>query len=163
MAINTFLLDIKPFYLYALPASEAHLCPVRALSDWIETTRINTGYLFRKFASGDRIVEANQPMTSERFLELFRNNLLDIGVDPSPYGTHSFRRGGCQYLYIERRWLLHRICEWGGWSAEFTNMTIVKYLISHNDDPTEPQEEFFNPNRRPTVKCFQCGRSCSCT
>ena len=100
--------------------------------------------------------------TSERFLEMFRNNLIDIGVDPSSYGTHSFRRGGCQYLHLECRWPLRRICEWGGWSLEFTNMTIVKYLISHNDDPTEPREQFFNPERRPTVKCPQCGRSCGC-
>ncbi|KAJ7824378.1 hypothetical protein B0H14DRAFT_2823873, partial [Mycena olivaceomarginata] len=23
---------------------------------------------------------------------------LDIRIDPYPYGTHSFRRGGCQWL-----------------------------------------------------------------
>ncbi|KAG0693634.1 DNA breaking-rejoining enzyme, partial [Suillus ampliporus] len=163
--------DIKPFWLYVMPASEAHLCPVRGIADWISASGITTGYLFRKIASGDRsfFTYMTKPVskfisqTSERFLELFRNNLLDIGVDPSSYGTHSFRRGGCQYLHIERRWPLRRICEWGGWSAEFTNMTIVKYLISHNDDPTEPREEFFNPDRRPTVKCPHCGRSCSCT
>ncbi|KAG2748107.1 hypothetical protein P692DRAFT_20848821 [Suillus brevipes Sb2] len=146
-----------------LTSNEAHLCPVRALAEWINASEITTGYLFRKFASGDRVAEANQPMTSERFLEMFHNNLIDIGVDPSPYGTHSFRQGGCQYLHIERRWALHRICEWGGWSAEFTNMTIVNYLISHNDDPTEPREQFFNPDRCPIVKCAHCGRSCSCT
>ncbi|KAG2130843.1 uncharacterized protein EDB93DRAFT_68515 [Suillus bovinus] len=100
-------------------------------------------------------------MSLEQFLELFRNNLLDIGIDPAPYGTHSFRRGGCQYLHVERRWHLRRICEWGGWSTEFTNMTIVKYLISSNDDPAEPREHFFNPNQQPTIKCRQCGQCCS--
>ncbi|KAG1800902.1 DNA breaking-rejoining enzyme [Suillus plorans] len=153
--------DIKPFWLWIMP-TEAHLCAVQAIAEWIMASRIVTGYLFRKFASGDRIAEANQPLTSERFLELFRNNLLDIGVDPSSYGTHSFRRGGCQYLHIERQWLLHRICEWGSWSLEFTNLTIVKYLISHNDDATEPHEHFFNPDRSPSVKCPHCGRSCPC-
>lgn len=174
------VLDIKPFWLYVITASEAHLCPVRAMADWIGTSEITTGYLFHKIASGDRVAEANQPMvtifiyltelivkfisqTSKRFLELFHNNLLDIGVDPSSYGTHSFHHGGCQYLHIECHWPLCQICEWGGWSAEFTNMTIVKYLISHNDDPTELHEHFFNSDRRPTVKCPHCGRSCSCT
>ncbi|KAG1895842.1 DNA breaking-rejoining enzyme [Suillus fuscotomentosus] len=143
--------DIKPFHLWAFPPHEAHICPVRALAAWLSESRIKSGYVFRKIASGDRIAEANTPMTSEQFLELFRNNLLDIGIDPAPYGTHSFRRGGCQ-----------KICEWGGWSAEFSNLTIVKYLISSNDDPVEPREHFFNPDRPPTVKCPHCGRCCPC-
>ena len=67
--------------------------------------------------------------TSEYFLELFRNNLLDVGIDPVPYGTHSFRRGGVQWMSVGLRWPLRRICEWGGWSSEFSHMTIVKYLI----------------------------------
>ncbi|KAG1737099.1 uncharacterized protein EDB91DRAFT_1237941 [Suillus paluster] len=102
----------------------SHLCPMRGIADWINALGITTGYLFHKIASGDWVVEANQPM---------------------------------------HHWLLHQICEWGGWSAKFTNMTIVKYLISHNDDPTEPHEEFFNPDHHPTVKCPHCGRLCSCT
>ena len=53
---------IQPFPLYALSASEAHLCPVRALAEWISASEITTGYLFRKFASGDRVAEANQPI-----------------------------------------------------------------------------------------------------
>ncbi|KAG1833269.1 DNA breaking-rejoining enzyme [Suillus subalutaceus] len=137
-----------------LPFRKTHQNGVRALAAWLKESKVTSGYLFRKIASGDRISEANSPMSSEQFLELFRNNLLDVDIDPTPYGTHSFRRGG--------RWSLRRICEWGGWSVEFTNMTIVKYLISSNDDPTEPREQFLNPNRRPMVKCSQCGRCCSC-
>ena len=100
--------------------------------------------------------------TTEQFLEMFCNNLLDVGIDPHPYGTHSFRRGGCQYLACYRQWSMRQLCEWGGWSTELTYMTIVKYLISWNDDPTEKREDFFNPNRAPVVKCFTCGRSCPC-
>ena len=40
-------------------------------------------------------------------------------------------------MSTQLRWQIRRICEWGGWSAEFSHMTIVKYLISWNDDPTE--------------------------
>jgi len=100
--------------------------------------------------------------TSEQFLETFRDNLIDIGVNPFPSGTHSFRRGGCQYLSLDRHWSLCQICEWGGWSTEFSSMMIVKYLISWNDDPTEARDNFFNPDRTPTVKCSYCGRSCAC-
>ncbi|KAG1808695.1 uncharacterized protein BJ212DRAFT_1448986 [Suillus subaureus] len=139
--------DIKPFWLWIMPTEE-HLCAIQAIAEWIAASKILT--------------EANQPLTSEQFLELFCNNLLDIGVDPSSYGTHSFQHGGCQYLHIERWWLLHHICEWGGWSLKFTNLMIVKYLISHNNDATEPHEHFFNPDCSPSVKCPHCGRSCPC-
>ncbi|KAJ7469078.1 DNA breaking-rejoining enzyme [Mycena latifolia] len=124
--------EIKPFVLHELPEDQAHLCPVRALTK------------------------------SEKFLEMFRNNLLDIGLDPYPYGTHSFRRGGCQYFASHRRWSLRRICEWGGWSMEFSNLTIVKYLIGWNDDPTELRENFLNPNQKITERCSACGRTCAC-
>ncbi|KIK72417.1 hypothetical protein PAXRUDRAFT_799015 [Paxillus rubicundulus Ve08.2h10] len=131
--------DIKPYYLWALPQSEAHLCAVRPMAEWMHASQVRSGYLFRKLASGDHVAEANTPLTLEQFLEMFWNNLLDVNVDPAPYGTHSFWHGGCQYLHIERRWPLRRICEWGGWSQEFTNLTIVKYLISLNDDSLEPR------------------------
>ncbi|KAJ7839364.1 DNA breaking-rejoining enzyme [Mycena olivaceomarginata] len=118
---------IKPFYLHLFPEHLAHICPIRALAQWLYVSEITEGYLFRKMSP-----------TSEFFLEMFRNNLLDIGIDPYPYGTHSFRRGG------------------------FTNLTIVKYLISDVDEPSERREDYMNPNRPPTRKCYTCGRTCYC-
>ncbi|KAH9161104.1 hypothetical protein EDB89DRAFT_1914099 [Lactarius sanguifluus] len=106
---------------------------------------------------------ADRAWTAECFLEMFRNNLIDIGVDPVAYGTHSFRRGGCQWLASDLWWPLQWICEWGGWSTEFTHLTIVKYLISWNNDPSQNWEDFFNLNRAPALKCFACGRSCCCS
>ncbi|KAH9009450.1 hypothetical protein EDB84DRAFT_1658745 [Lactarius hengduanensis] len=133
--------DIKPFVLHEMPDSMAYLCPVQAYAEWLEASEIESGYVFRRLGSGDRVSENNQPMvrfdfsraglTAECFLEMFRNNLIDIGVDPAPYGTHSFRR--------------------------------VKYLISWNDDPTQKREDFFNFNRAPALKCFACGRTCHCS
>lgn len=158
---------------------DSHICPVRALANWISASQITEGFVFRRMMSGDRPNLSNKPMvhicfqlkshnlilyqTSEQFLSMFRHNLMDIAVEPGPYGTHSFRRGGCQYLASGRRWPLRRICEWGGWSQEFTNLTIVKYLISWNDDPNENREDFLNPKQVPTVKCPQCGCSCLCS
>ena len=49
--------------------------------------------------------------TAAEFLELFRLNLCDIQINPDPYGTHSFRQGGCQYLHLEQWWPIHLICE----------------------------------------------------
>ncbi|KAK6997291.1 hypothetical protein R3P38DRAFT_2563764 [Favolaschia claudopus] len=153
---------VKPFYLHLFPPHLAHLCTIRALANWLYVSDIEDGFLFRKIVSGDRVSRENTHMTSECFLEMFRNNLLDIEIDPAPYGTHSFRRGGCQWLYSCCRWGLIRICDWGGWSTEFSNLTIVKYLISYADEPSERREDYLNPNRPPTKKCFSCGRTCHC-
>ncbi|KAJ4501672.1 hypothetical protein C8R41DRAFT_912944 [Lentinula lateritia] len=87
---------IKPFVWWIMPEEYSHLCVVRAFARWIVISDITNGYLFRKIHANDRIAEENEPMTSEQFLEMFRNNLIDIGVDHIPYGTHSFRHGGCQ-------------------------------------------------------------------
>ncbi|KAF5390404.1 hypothetical protein D9757_002482 [Collybiopsis confluens] len=154
--------DVQPFVWHELPDAYAHICVIRALAQWINITKMHSGYLFRKIRANDRIAEGNEPMESDQFLEMFRNNLLDIGVDHAPYGTHSFRRGGCQFLSTELRWSLRQICEWGGWSMEYTNLTIVKYLISSNDNPTMSRDDFFNLERKPAVVCPMCGRSCHC-
>ncbi|KAL1717319.1 DNA breaking-rejoining enzyme [Schizophyllum commune] len=158
--------SVKPFILHRQKENYAYACAVRALARWmacLDEVGIHSGYLFRKFASGDRIMTKDEPMTSDNFLEMFRNNLVDIEVDPVPYGTHSFRRGGCQYWMVLRRWNLRRLCDWGGWSTEFNNLTIVKYVISWNDDPLERREDYTNPDIEPTVKCYSCGRSCHCS
>ncbi|KAJ8688803.1 hypothetical protein PTI98_013551 [Pleurotus ostreatus] len=70
--------DIKPFVLRRLPDYFQHLCPVRALCDWILASQLSSGYVFRKVLSGDRFSATDIAMTSEQFLELFRNSLLDI-------------------------------------------------------------------------------------
>ncbi|KAJ3926529.1 MAG: hypothetical protein NXY57DRAFT_966429 [Lentinula lateritia] len=86
--------DIKPFVWYEMPEEYQHICVVQAFVKWILISGLTEGYLFRKIRANDRLAEENEPMvcfeTSEQFLEMFRNNLLDIGVDFVPYGTHSF-------------------------------------------------------------------------
>ncbi|KAJ3807663.1 hypothetical protein F5876DRAFT_90460 [Lentinula aff. lateritia] len=116
-----------------MPEEYSHLCVVCAFARWITILKVTNGYLFRKICANDRIAEVNEPMTSEQFLEMFRNNLIDIGVD-----------------------------HWGGWSQEFTHLTIVKYLISLNDNPTINREDFFNLNYPPASVCPVCNRSCHC-
>ena len=59
--------EIQPFVLHALPASEAQLCPVHALAEWLVECNITQGYLFHKIASGDHVAEANCPMVCVYF------------------------------------------------------------------------------------------------
>ncbi|KAK0191777.1 hypothetical protein F5146DRAFT_1103646 [Armillaria mellea] len=139
----------------------AHLCPVRAIADWLAVTRINHGYIFRKIDRQDQpVLEGN---SAEAILELFQNNLVDINIAPYTYGNHSFCHGGTQWLSVDLQWPIRQICEWGGWSKEFTHLTIVKYLISWNDNPTMPHKDFFRLDRKSTVHCYACGRTCPCT
>ena len=45
-----------------LDEADAHLCPVRALADWINTAAIMEGYIFRKIGSGKRPVAKDSAM-----------------------------------------------------------------------------------------------------
>lgn len=57
VVLAKIIIEIKPFYLYAMSEEEAHLCPVCALAEWIDASKIQSGYLFRKIASGDHVSE----------------------------------------------------------------------------------------------------------
>ncbi|KAG2052049.1 hypothetical protein BDR06DRAFT_888684, partial [Suillus hirtellus] len=158
---------IAPFYVYA-DEQCPWMCLVRTFAVWWMLARERCenldGFVFRKKIGTDSIsVNPTDGMTSDAFLECFRNNLLDIGVDPCPYGTHSFRRGGCQFLYKVCRWDFGDICDWGGWAKNFNNPgTIFKYLLSWNDNPHEKREHYMNPNRPRKDPCHACGRTCHC-
>ena len=59
-----------------------------------------------------------------------------LGLDPERYNTHSFRRGGAQYLHFVLKKQLVEICEWGGWAQDFQLVNVLKYLnldYSHLD------------------------------
>jgi hypothetical protein len=64
--LNEYGTGIKPFYLHMQAEDQAHLCPIRALAEWIKVSNINKGYLLRKIWSGDRVadLDKNTPMVS---------------------------------------------------------------------------------------------------
>jgi hypothetical protein len=73
-----------------------------------------------------------------------------------PYGTHSFRCGGCQYFSSTLGWPIRTLLDWGGWAMSFNNTVIVRYLMSWNDDPVKPREDFMKPTHLKKVKCGSC-------
>ena len=91
--------EIKPFHLYLLPEEEAHLCPVRALAEWLLASQIQRGFLFRKMYAGDRIadLEQNTPMVSQHTAK------TDLDAHPSAtdlravLGTVPQQPFGCQH------------------------------------------------------------------
>ncbi|KAF9513481.1 hypothetical protein BS47DRAFT_1344256 [Hydnum rufescens UP504] len=139
--------DIQPFFLYPQPDTP-HICPLYAYTWWISVVPIMCD---------------SHTLTQTHFLELFRHNLMDVGIDPQPYGTHSFRCGGCQYLHQRERWSIQDVCEWGGWTYSYDNPgSVFKYLISWSDDPSRTREMFLHPV--PPIKdhCRTCKRTCNC-
>jgi len=156
--------DIAPFFLYR--DDNAYLCPIRAYLKWSalllglgETLR---GPVFRKPYAGGVFAKDNA-LKPGQFLDLFRHNLLDIGLDPRPYGTHSFRRGGAQYLHLERRWSVPQVCEWGGWSKDLdAQCTVFKYLVSWNDTSHTTRRQMLHPHPPLKDSCLSCKRNCNC-
>lgn len=54
---------VKPFYLYMLPLEQAHMCPVRALVEWMAVCKFNTSsYIFRRILKGDQVSREDSPM-----------------------------------------------------------------------------------------------------
>ncbi|KAM5541490.1 hypothetical protein V8D89_004680 [Ganoderma adspersum] len=150
---------VAPFYLW--PNDD------RPYTWWQLLREMNLepkGRVFRARVLHDELNHsAMQGMSSASFLNCFRRNMVEIGIDPRPYGTHSFRHGGCQYLSTELRWPFRDICLWGGWAEDFDNPgTIFRYLLSWVDKPTLERKDFFNPHCLGTDPCGYCGRTCRC-
>ncbi|ORY40473.1 hypothetical protein BCR33DRAFT_661778, partial [Rhizoclosmatium globosum] len=152
---------IKPYYLW-MDNFDRHLCAVSAYLRWISFVGAETaGHLFKTVASDNQTLKSTK-MARGTFISFFKNVLKDVGLEWSLYGTHSFRRGGTQYLLNERRWGLSAICEWGGWSLDYDNMTIVRYLHGLYDVVPIPREQLMNKAFKYLDKCVSCGRDCNC-
>jgi L-lysine 2,3-aminomutase len=76
------LLDVQPFYIYPLDEEEAHLCPVRAMAEWIKASKITSGFLFRRFMAQDRpSAHEDTAMVSFYVFFLERSKLVKSQVD----------------------------------------------------------------------------------
>ncbi|KAH9928484.1 uncharacterized protein BXZ73DRAFT_48397 [Epithele typhae] len=158
---------ILPFVLYR-NVEKPWMCPVTAYARW-HSIFYDLNYETRGFIFRSRVGTYNefsdQPthgLSPQSFLSAFRQNMEEIDINPMPYGTHSFRRGGCQYLALVRRWNIRDVCVWGGWSDYKNNpSTLFRYLSSRMDN-TVQRHDFFNPNRMGTDPCPRCRRTCHC-
>ncbi|TFY74555.1 hypothetical protein EWM64_g9459 [Hericium alpestre] len=67
------------------------------------------------------------------------------------YGTHSFRRGGCQHHIKNKGWTVDMVAAWGGWS-QVEALTMFRYFYSPNDNHEHMSEYDRNePKRRKVV------------
>lgn len=50
--------------------------------------------------------------------------------------------------------------QWGGWSLDFDNLTIVTYLMRWNVKPARKYEDFMDPEKHVGKECAYCGGTC---
>ena len=76
----------------ALPYFDnSQYCPVVSLKNWIDTARINSGALFRRFSKGSRLTEKR--LTDQTVALLIKEYLQLAGIDNKNYSGHSLRSG----------------------------------------------------------------------
>ena len=70
--------DVQPFYIYPLDEEEAHLCPVRAMAEWINASQVTSGFLFRRFTAQDR-PSAHEDTAMVSYKLLIASHELEFG------------------------------------------------------------------------------------
>ena len=66
-------------------------CPVVTLKNWIDTSMINSGPLFRRFLKGSKLSENR--LTDQTVALLIKEYLKIAGIDSKNYSGHSLRSG----------------------------------------------------------------------
>jgi hypothetical protein len=151
--------SIKPFYLIR-DVLNPHLCVVLNFFRYLEVAKIRDGLLFRTISARGAL---SPTKLSARSVGNYMYCLMEqCGIDPSPFGSHSMRRGGCQYLVSERRFDICEVIDFGGWSGALENNTILRYLNGQLDVPRRTRLEYLRPRVEESIRCSYCGRNCTC-
>jgi integrase len=66
-------------------------CPVLSLKKWIETSKIKTGALFRRFSKGSKLTQNR--LTDQTVALLIKKYLKLAGIEDKNYSGHSLRSG----------------------------------------------------------------------
>ncbi|KAJ7795378.1 hypothetical protein B0H14DRAFT_2620969 [Mycena olivaceomarginata] len=110
------------------------ICPVRALIRlavvYGETTPL-TGPLFLRINKHGAIQDQ---ITTGVMSRTLTTDLQELGYKSwAMYGTHSFRRGGCQHRIKNKGWTVDMVAAWGGWS-QVEAITMFRYFYSPKDN-----------------------------
>ncbi|KAF7323498.1 hypothetical protein HMN09_00131000 [Mycena chlorophos] len=116
---------------------DPRICPVRAVIRMATAYKSSSvtwsGPMFLQVTASGAI-DQTRPLTSPVLSRALSKDLQSIGYGTwALYGTHSFRRGGCQYRVEVQRWPIVQVAAWGGWSlVEAT--TMFRYFCSPDDN-----------------------------
>ncbi|TCD59839.1 hypothetical protein EIP91_011335 [Steccherinum ochraceum] len=134
---------------------EPRLCPKRMLillgMVYGKTIR-PTGLLFRKINNSGHATKA--PLTTAVLHRSLMTDLQALGYTTwALYGTHSFRRGGCQFRIKVQGWAPDAVAAWGGWS-QLEAVTMYRYFYSPNDNHEYMAEYDRNYPKRVCMRLF---------
>lgn len=73
--------------------------------------------------------QPQRPLTADIFWSTIKRALVDGGINPSEYGSHSFRRGGSCWLF-NIGMPEERIRELGDWRSN----AYVRYITADNEN-----------------------------
>lgn len=175
--------EVKPFFVF-FKRDKPWLDVPTLLFEWLHISGITSGYLFCPFWNSDQpkaVTDTTKKLVGATticynnvgfnvvwqsytvFLEDFRRNLFDINEDFELYGGHSFRRGGAQWFITVARWSVMKLCRYGGWSTEFDNFTIIRYIMGVLDEDGRSPETYLDPEYDTGhPRCSECHRNCDC-
>ncbi len=78
-------------HLVAIPKGKTKLCPVAALSAWLELSQISSGPIFREVDRHGRVGETR--LTDRAVADIVKRAVLRAGFDPVRFSGHSLRAG----------------------------------------------------------------------
>ncbi|KAF7982858.1 hypothetical protein HWV62_25838 [Athelia sp. TMB] len=110
------------------------MCPIRAFIrlSMVYGPEDRTGPLFLKLNQFGAVT--SESMTNPVLSRALADDLQALGyADWSLFGTHSFRRGGCQYRIHVMKWSVDMVAAWGGWS-QIEAITMFRYFYSPQDN-----------------------------
>ncbi|THH30981.1 hypothetical protein EUX98_g3220 [Antrodiella citrinella] len=112
------------------------ICPKRIfclLADLFGPSVDPTGPLF-VYVDRRGNIEPGHALTTSVVHRALMADLQALGYSSwAVYGTHSFRRGGCQYRVHHRGWNVSEIAAWGGWT-QLEAVTMYRYFYSPTDN-----------------------------
>jgi len=74
-------------------ASNRRLCPVEALKDWLNASRVNSGAIFRAINRYGRV--SDRRLCARAVAEIVKASAGAAGLDASKFSAHSLRSGFC--------------------------------------------------------------------
>lgn len=75
----------------AIPRCGSALCPVAALEDWLSTSGITSGALFRPLSKSGRLLKG--ALTGKSIAAIVKRYAQEVGLDATEIGGHSLRSG----------------------------------------------------------------------
>jgi hypothetical protein len=135
----------------------AHLCPWKALIRYLDVLPLeqmeSKSKIIRR-VNEDDLFDLNP--IDHRYLDKAIVEALSHAItDTSTVGTHSFRRGGCQFFNLHCNWSIKQIAIWGGWSiktGEEMNFSVIcRYLNDYHEENSRFLDPMHSDNMFRTV------------